>query len=322
MVLSNTQTHKWNTGNIDMTHKILLDMDPGIDDAAAISIALTDDQFDVKLLTTVAGNVSADKTTLNALKLVEFFGVQDKVPVATGAQMPLLKHYQDASHVHGASGMPGWDFAPVTTKPLAQHAVEAMRDTLMASDEKLTLVATGAFTNVAHLFRMYPETKAKIDRLVVMGGSLSGGNMSSVAEFNIYTDPHAAKIVFEAGLPIVMVGLDVTMKALLSHENIQKLGTLNEAGATLQALLGNYADDEIEGKPMHDVNTLFYLAHPEYFELTDYWVDVVTEGPAMGGTIADILRTSHDGQTNVSVATDIDVAAFNEWFMAEIARIK
>ena len=129
MVLSNTQTHKWNTGNIDMTHKILLDMDPGIDDAAAISIALTDDQFDVKLLTTVAGNVSADKTTLNALKLVEFFGVQDKVPVATGAQMPLLKHYQDASHVHGASGMPGWDFAPVTTKkPLAQHAVEAMRD--------------------------------------------------------------------------------------------------------------------------------------------------------------------------------------------------
>ena len=114
----------------------------------------------------------------------------------------------------------------------------------------------------------------------------------------------------------------MTMKALLSHENIKSLVRSTKRVQCCKALLGNYADDEIEGKPMHDVNTLFYLAHPEYFELTDYWVDVVTEGPAMGGTIADILRTSHDGQTNVSVATDIDVAAFNEWFMAEIARIK
>ena len=301
-----------------MTHKILLDMDPGIDDAAAISIALTDDQFDVKLLTTVAGNVSADKTTLNALKLVEFFGVQDEVSVATGAQMPLLKHYQDASHVHGASGMPGWDFAPVTTNPLTQHAVEAMRNVLMTSEEKLTVVATGAFTNLALMFRMYPETKTKIDRLVVMGGSLSGGNMSSVAEFNIYTDPHAAKIVFEAGLPIVMIGLDVTMKALLSYDNIAKLSDVNESGAMLQALLQHYADNEATGKPMHDVNTLFYLAHPEAFTLTNYWVDVITEGPALGATVADVLGSHHD-TTNVAVATDIDVPAFNAWFMSEVA---
>lgn len=301
-----------------MAQKIMLDMDPGIDDAAAIAIALTDPQFDVQLLSTVAGNVGVEKTALNALKLVEFFGVQEQVPVAAGAKMPLLKPYEDASYVHGESGMPGWDFPAVTTQPVAQHAVEAMRETLMQSPDQLTLVITGAFTNVALLFRMYPEVKAKVDRLVVMGGSLTGGNMSSVAEFNIYTDPHAAKIVFEAGLPIVMIGLDVTMKALLSYDNIAKLSDVNESGAMLQALLQHYADNEATGKPMHDVNTLFYLAHPEAFTLTNYWVDVITEGPALGATVADVLGSHHD-TTNVAVATDIDVPAFNGWFMSEVA---
>lgn len=301
-----------------MAQKIMLDMDPGIDDAAAIAIALTDPQFDVQLLSTVAGNVGVEKTALNALKLVEFFGVQEQVPVAAGARMPLLKPYEDASYVHGESGMPGWHFPAVTTKPVAQHAVEAMRETLMKSADQLTLVITGAFTNVALLFRMYPGVKAKIDRLVVMGGSLTGGNMSSVAEFNIYTDPHAAKIVFEADLPIVMIGLDVTMKALLSYENIAKLSDVNESGAMLQALLQHYGDNEDTGKPMHDVNTLFYLSHPEAFKLTDYWVDVITEGQALGATVADMLGSHHD-TTNVAVATDIDVPAFNTWFMSEVA---
>jgi len=301
-----------------MTHKIILDMDPGIDDAAAIAIALTDPEFDVQLLSTVAGNVDAHKTTLNALKLVEFFNVADKVPVATGAQQPLLKHYEDASHVHGESGMPGWDFPAVTTKPLAIHAVEALRQTLLDSPEPLTVVATGAFTNLALLFSMYPDVKTKIDRIVLMGGSLVGGNMTSVAEFNIYTDPHAAQMVMRSGLPIVMIGLDVTMKALLTHENIEMLADINQGGAMLQALFKHYGDTEVGGKPMHDVNTLFYLMHPEAFTLTDYWVDVITEGPAIGGTIADVLANHHDGKTNVAVATDIDVEAFNAWFMSEV----
>lgn len=303
-------------------YKILLDTDPGIDDAAAIAIALTDDQFDVKLLTTVAGNVSADKTSANALKLVEFFGMQNKVQVAAGAGQPLLKPFEDASHVHGESGMPGWDFPALKTKPLAKHAVVAMRDTLMSSNEPLTLVLTGAYTNAALLFRTYPEVKTKISRIVVMGGSLGYGNMTSAAEFNVYTDPHAAKVVFESGLPIVMIGLDVTMKALLTNKNIERLSTLNETGKMLQSLISYYKDAGEAGKPMHDVNTLFYLARPEAFKLTDYWVDVVTDGYAAGETVADVRRVSHNGATNVSVATDIDAAAFNEWFMAEIAKIK
>jgi non-specific riboncleoside hydrolase len=302
-------------------HVIILDTDPGIDDAAAISIALTDMQFDVKLLTTVAGNVSADKTCANALKLVEFFGMQNKVPVAAGAQSPLIKPFEDASHVHGESGMPGWDFPPLKTRPLAKHAVEAMREVLLAAEEPLTLVLTGAGTNAALLFRMYPEVKTKIARIVLMGGSLGYGNMTSAAEFNVYTDPHAAKIVFESGLPIVMISLDVTMKALLTYENIGLLATLNQSGKMLHSLISAYGDAEKEGKPMHDVNTLFYLAYPEAFTLTEYWVDVVTEGHAAGETVADVRRVSHNGATNVSVAVDIDAAAFNTWFMSEIEKI-
>ena len=303
-------------------YKILLDTDPGIDDAAAITIALTDNQFEVKLLTTVAGNVSADKTSANALRLVEFFNVQDKVPVAAGARQPLLKPFEDASHVHGESGMPGWNFPPLKTQPLAKHAVEAMRDTLLASDEPLTLVLTGAYTNAALLLRTYPEVKEKIERIVVMGGSLGYGNMTSAAEFNVFSDPHAARVVFESELPIVMIGLDVTMKALLTHRNIERLATLNESGKMLNSLFSYYGDAGAGGKPMHDVNTLFYLAHPEAFTITNYWVTVVTEGDAAGETVADVRRVSHNGATNVAVATDIDAAACNRWFMSKIAGIK
>jgi non-specific riboncleoside hydrolase len=303
-----------------MVHHILLDSDPGIDDAAAISIALTDDNFDVQLLSTVAGNVAVDKTTLNALKLVSFFHREHEVPVAKGASRPLIKAFRDASDVHGASGMPGWNFPEPVVEPIAKTAVEAMRDKLLAADEPLTVVLTGAYTNAALLVREYPEVLPKIAQFIVMGGTLSAGNMSSVAEFNIYTDPHAAEIVFKAGRPVVMIGLNVTMNALLSHENINRLGELNEAGAMLQAMINHYADDEPEGKPMHDVNTLFYLVRPEAFTLEDYWVDVVTEGPANGATVADVLR-DHGNNINVKVATNIDTTAFNAWFMKKIAAI-
>lgn len=304
-----------------LRYSIVLDTDPGIDDAAAISIALNSKQFDVKLLTTVAGNVGVDKTCANALRLVEFFGKQHNVPVAAGAQSPLIKPFEDASHVHGESGMPGWDFPPIQTRPLAKHAVEAMREVFMGAEEPLTLVLTGSCTNAALLFRIYPEVKTKIERIVVMGGSLGYGNMTSAAEFNVFTDPHAAKIVFESGLPIVMIGLDVTMKALLIYSNIERLATLNQTGKMLHSLISAYGDAEEEGKPMHDVNTLFYLACPEAFTLIDYWVDVVTDGYAAGETVADVRRVSHNGATNVSVAVDIDAKAFNTWFMSQIEKI-
>ena len=302
-----------------MTTKIIMDTDPGIDDAAALTMAINDPSLDLKLITTVAGNVTVDKTTANALKIVNFFGKNDQIPVAGGAVAPLIKPFEDAARIHGESGMPGYDFGDDFGQPLAKTAVEALRDAIMAEDE-VTLVPTGSYTNIALLFSQYPEVKSHIKQIVAMGGSISGGNMTSAAEFNVFTDPDAAKIMYNAGVPIVMVGLDVTLKALLTPASQEKLLEMGEAGKMLHDLVTHYTDgDDQDGHPMHDVNTIFYLLHPEAFTTKEMWIDVVTDGPAIGATVGDVRGVYHDGKVNAKVCVDIDAAAFNKWFLEEVA---
>lgn len=301
-----------------MTTKIIMDTDPGIDDAAALTMAINDPAIDLKLVTAVAGNVTVDKTTANALKIVHFFGKD--IPVAAGAEQPLIKPFEDAARIHGESGMPGYDFGDDYGKPINKTAVEALHDAIMAEDE-VTLVPTGSYTNIALLFSEYPEVKSHIKRIVAMGGSVSGGNMTSAAEFNVFTDPDAARIMYNAGIPIVMVGLDVTLKALLTKETIEKLGKMNKTGEMLHALITHYNDGTDEGRPMHDVNTIFYLLHPEAFTTKKMWVDVQTSGPAIGATVADIRGAYRDGKTNAEVCLDIDADYFNKWFLDEVSKM-
>lgn len=296
---------------------IILDMDPGIDDAVALSIALTNSAIDIKLLTSVAGNVSVDKTTTNLLKLTTFFK-QPQLPVARGAAAPLKKAFADASYIHGASGMPGYEFPEITAKPLTTDAVSAMAKVLSEAPEPMTIVATGSYTNIALLIQTHPDLLKKIKEFVLMGGSLSGGNVSSVAEFNVFTDPDAASIVFKSGVPIVMIGLDVTLKALLSLETIDAVADLGEAGNMLHKLMTAYGDSEPGGKPMHDVNTICYLLKPEFYTTKDYWIDIITDGPAAGATIADTQNRWSNGKTNTKVAINIDANAFEKWFVAQI----
>ncbi|GAF37429.1 inosine-uridine preferring nucleoside hydrolase [Lentilactobacillus farraginis DSM 18382 = JCM 14108] len=230
-----------------MTIKIVMDTDPGIDDAAALTMALNDPQIDVKLITSVAGNVTVDKTTRNAQKIVRFFN--KKVPVAAGAKQPLIKEFEDAARIHGESGMPGYDFPEDLPKPLDKSAVEALRETIMSSDEKITLVPTGSYTNIGLLFSEYPEVKDHIERIVAMGGSLGKGNMTSAAEFNVFTDPDAAKIMYNSGIPITMVGLDITMKALLTPASLTKLATMNETGKMLHDIIIHDGDNSLKELP-------------------------------------------------------------------------
>lgn len=305
-----------------MAINIIMDTDPGIDDAAALTMAINDPQINLKLVTAVAGNVTVDKTTANALKIVHFFGKDQEIPVAAGAKQPLIKPFEDAARIHGESGMPGYDFGNEYGQPIKKTAVEALRDEIMASDEPITLIPTGSYTNIALLFSEYPEVKENIKEIIAMGGTLSKGNMTSAAEFNVFTDPHAAKIMYDSGIPIVMVGLDVTLKALLTPETMDKLGTMGRSGKMLQALVTHYNDGDDNGHPMHDVNTIFYLLHPEAMTTEEMWVDVQTEGPAMGETVGDIRGAYHDGKTNAKVCVDIDAAAFNKWFLEEVAAIK
>lgn len=303
-----------------MTIKIIMDTDPGIDDAAALTMALNDPKIDLKLITAVAGNVAVDKTTANALKIVNFFG--KNVAVAAGAKQPLIKPFEDAARIHGASGMPGYDFGDDYGTPIEKSAVEALRDEIMAADEPITLVPTGSYTNIALLFSQYPEVKENIKEIIAMGGTLSEGNMTSAAEFNCFTDPHAAKIMYDSGVPIVMVGLDITLKALLTPDTLTKLAKLNKTGEMLHALITHYGDGGADGVPMHDVNTIFYLLHPEAIKTEEMWVDVQTDGPAMGETVGDIRGAYHDGKTNAKVCVDIDADYFNQWFLDEISKIK
>lgn len=301
-----------------MPRPIVMDCDPGIDDAAALVCAILEPQLDLKLVTTVAGNVSVEKTTQNALKIAEFVG--SDVPVAAGAAQPLLKPFEDAARVHGESGLAGYDFPSPTRQPLTQTAVQALHSTIMTASEPLTLVATGAYTNIALLLREYPEVKSHIKQIVAMGGSLSGGNMTSVAEFNVFTDPDAAQIMYHAGIPIVTVGLDVTGKALVTPARVKSLAQTNRVGAMLAALINHYGDGSRKGRPMHDVNTICYLMHPEFYTTKDYWVDVQTSGPAIGALVADTRGAYHGDRTNAKVCLDIDAAAFNDWFLAEVQR--
>ncbi|WP_429970470.1 ribonucleoside hydrolase RihC [Fructilactobacillus sp. Tb1] len=302
--------------------KILMDTDPGIDDAAALALAINNPEVDLELVTTVAGNVTVDKTTINALKIINFFGKGNEIPVAAGAEQPLIKPFEDAARIHGASGMRGYDFVGDLPKPLPETAVQAMHRVIMASDEPMTLVATGSYTNVALLFSEYPEVKSKLTRIIAMGGTLGRGNMTSAAEFNVFTDPDAAKIMYQSGVPIVMVGLDVTMKALVTPETLAEIETMNRSGKMLHDLITSDGDQSEAGVSIHDANTIFYLLHPEFMTTKKLWIDIQTEGPANGETVADIRGAYHDGKTNAEVCVDIDAEAFNEWFKAEVQNMK
>lgn len=300
-----------------MTYRILMDCDPGIDDACALSCALTDPEISLELITTVAGNVAVDKTTKNALRLVEFFNKD--VPVAAGVRKPLLKQLEDASEVHGESGIDGYDFGEPSIKPFSDDAVSILKDKLLHSNVPLTIIATGSFTNLGLLLSLYPEVKPKIKEFILMGGSLAQGNMTSVAEFNVFTDPHAARIVFSSGIKTTMIGLDCTLFGRISDETKDKIKLLGKAGNMLASIIERDIDHDETGTAIHDLQTIFYLLHPEKFTAKKFWVDVVCEGPAIGATVADIRKAYHD-KTNVNVCLDVDTDAFNKWFLEEVEK--
>lgn len=298
---------------------IIIDTDPGIDDAVALSIALNHPKLDVKLLTTVAGNVNVNKTTENTLKLVSFFDKQ--VPVAKGCDKPLLIQLKDSSEIHGESGMDGYDFPEASIKALDSHAVEAMKNCILESTEPITLVPIAALTNIALLFSMYPETKRNIKEIIMMGGSLSRGNTNTSAEFNTYVDPHAAQIVFQSGVPIVMVGLDVTSTAILTKNEIEKIKEFGKVGNMFYSLFQHYRGGSLQtGLKMHDVCAIAYLTDSDLFTIQETFIEIALEGPAAGATVADLKMNYHD-KTNAVVCLDIDIPAFQKWVVSNLEKI-
>ncbi|CCU80837.1 Inosine-uridine preferring nucleoside hydrolase [Halanaerobium saccharolyticum subsp. saccharolyticum DSM 6643] len=304
-----------------MKRKIIIDTDPGIDDAAALAIALNNSELEVEMLTTVAGNVNLNYTTENAKKILDFF--EKDTPLARGNSLPLLREYEDASQFHGETGMSGYDFPESSRQLLSEHAAVEMKNRILAAAEKITLVTIGPLTNAALLLSMYPEVKDKIEEIVIMGGSTIAGNTNSSAEFNIKVDPHAAQMVINSGLPITIFGLRTTSKAVLNKNDIEEIKTLGQAGEMLYSLFTHYRGGNLEtvGLMMHDICTICYLLRPEIFEFQKTYLEVALAGPAAGTTVAD-LAARYTAEKNVKLAVGIDQKQFRDWVVEEMKKLK
>ncbi len=298
-----------------MKRPVIIDTDPGIDDALAIAIALYSGELDVRLITTVAGNVSLDNVTKNALKLLHF--LEKDVPVARGADKPLIEPLVDASNVHGASGMEGFDFPePKEELLLKENAVNAMRRVIMESEEPVTLVPIAPMTNIALLLTMYPEVKENIREIVIMGGSAGRGNKGVMSEFNVATDPEAAKIVFQSGLPIVMAGLDVGWNALVYPEDSEKMRTKGKSGEMAYCLFKRYRGGSFHtGLKMYDSCAIAYLLCPELFTVEETYVDVELNGAMTRGCTVVDLKNYLKQPPNAKVCMSIDGEKFRKWFL-------
>lgn len=295
--------------------RIIFDTDPGVDDAIAILALLAAPELEVLALTTVAGNVNIDLTTKNAQDLIGFLGVD--IPVAKGAHKPLLRPYEDASYAHGKSGMGAYHFKNKPAPLYTENAQTLMVRLLKESQEPVTLACVGPLTNIALLLHSYPELKDKIDEIVVMGGTYGSlGNTHSLAEYNFFGDPHAAKMVLASGVPVTLFGLNVTHTTKLHPQDIGTLSHYGEVGQLVRDALSIYqGGDQKAGYHMHDACVTMYLLQPELFTFERHAVSVVTEGPAMGALIEDLLEQH---PTNAKIAIAADAEAFSEALVARL----
>lgn len=317
-------------GEMPMKKPVILDCDPGHDDAIAIFMALASEKLDVKAITTSAGNQTPEKTFQNARKLLALAGRED-VEVARGALGPLKRNLIIADDVHGETGLDGANLPLPTVQESKRKAIDVMAEVISNSKEKVTIIPTGPLTNIAIFLLAYPELKSKIELISLMGGACFGGNYTPNAEFNIYVDPEAADIVFRSRVPIAMFGLDVTLKAQFFEEDINRVRSLGtRTGVTMAGLLDFFsktttkpllADPEhIEGLHMHDPCAVAYVIDPTLFTMIEANVEVVTtDGPTLGSTVVDYNNTTNKTK-NTLVGFDLDCKRLTDLIYLSLAK--
>jgi inosine-uridine nucleoside N-ribohydrolase len=314
-------------------YRLILDTDPGLDDALALFLALASPEVQLEAVTTVSGNVHVDLTTRNALTLLELAGRTD-IPVARGCDRPLLRQPVFADYVHGQNGLGGVELPTPKLQPLAQHAVDLIIERVMAAPREISLVPVGPLTNIALALRKEPRIADRVREVVIMGGALRvPGNVTPEAEFNIYADPHAAHIVFHAGWPIRLVSLDVTNKTLLQPEQVQALAS-NGSPVTrlIQQMVDNFLDTF--GRPrgltafqMHDPLCLSAAFQPEIITWEPAYVDVELSGSlTLGETVAYFAKRTEDldpslehlHPPNMLTSVGVDVERFISLYLDRI----
>jgi len=300
--------------------RIIIDTDPGIDDAFTFLLALASPEIQLEALTTTQGNVTVEKATHNALAILEL-GRASQIPVAQGSVLPLVQPLRASADVHGESGIGDARLPEPSARPVPGHAVDFLIKRVLAAPHEISIFPIGPLTNIAMAIRKEPRFADAVRELVIMGGAIQeGGNMTALAEFNIYVDPHAAHIVFHSGIPITLIPLDVTHKCLLKQEHVDRLMKIDSPVTRfIRDAISVYIRTSLElgheGCALHDPLTLATILAPQLLTLKKYYVDVdISGGISMGKTLADILNVTKK-QPNLSVAMDVRGTEFIELFL-------
>ncbi|MFL5916403.1 MAG: nucleoside hydrolase [Gaiellaceae bacterium] len=305
-----------------MSTRIVIDCDPGHDDAMAILLALASPELDLVGVTTVAGNQTLDKTTRNALLTLEVGGRSD-IPVAAGADAPLRRELRTAAHVHGETGLDGPELPEPSAKPVAEHAADFLAELI---EPGTVLVPTAPLTNVALLLERDSHVHERIDRIVWMGGAIAEGNITPAAEFNAFVDPEAAAIVFASGIPITMIGLDVTHKALFTRAHAEQLREAGRAGrfvAELSDFFQRFHERSygFEGSPIHDAMAVAHVIDPTLVTTRHVNVAVETRSELCDGRTVVDVRGVTGRPENADVGVDVDAERFLELLVSRIASL-
>ena len=305
---------------------VILDVDPGHDDAVALMLACGHPGLDLLAVTTVAGNVSLEKTTHNALRVLSLVGCTD-VPVGAGASEPLERPLHTAEDIHGKSGLDGPEEIPEANfEPDERGAVALIADTLRASPEPVTLVPVGPLTNIATFLRKHPDKKERVARISLMGGSMGLGNTTPAAEFNIYVDPEAAREVFESGLPITMSGLDVTHQAGAGPDERERLRTTGGVGGVVAGFLDYFAATYesvfgFDAPPLHDPVAVAAVLEPNLLKTHPMRVDIECESDlTRGETVCDFYGVTGRAP-NAEVGVELDREGFFRLLYGALARL-
>jgi purine nucleosidase len=300
--------------------RIIIDTDPGVDDAFTFLLALASPEIKLEALTTTQGNVTLDKATRNALSVLELCH-SGHIPVAAGSMYPLVGPLRASAFVHGESGIGNAQLPAPQTQPVAAHAVDFLIELVLSEPNEISIFPIGPLTNIAIAIRKEPKFAKAVKELVIMGGAIQeSGNMTPQAEFNIFVDPHAAHIVFHSGIPITLIPLDVTHKCLLRQEHVERLLRIPSPISSfirdaMETYLQASYEKGFEGSALHDPLTLATIVAPELLTLKEYYVDVdISGGVSMGKTFADIFNTMKR-RANMKVAMQVQGDDFIELFL-------
>ena len=304
---------------------VILDVDPGHDDAVAIMMACGSPGLDLLAVTTVAGNATLPKTTRNALRVLSLVGRTD-VPVGAGASEPLERSLRTAEDIHGESGMDGPRIPEAAFEPDERGAVELIADTLRESPEPVALIPVGPLTNIAAFLRAHPELKGRISRISLMGGSMGFGNTTPAAEFNVYVDPEAAREVFESGLPVTMSGLDVTHQAGAGRAERDRLRGIGGVGEVVAGFLDFFAGTYervfgFDAPPLHDPVAVAAVLEPGLLRTRLMNVEVECESDLTRGETVCDLHGVTGRPPNAEVGVGLDREAFFDLLHDSLKRL-